>query len=149
MSVDPTQGSFLQHGPRATRASVSLHTCARVCLKNHVGSCAAHFLGSSSPQGPPKKQKNTPKHKNKHTPKRVLCSCCWWWCWIDPLSCESRSLSRICWDTSKGICAPTNSGTFHKPKYEKSVDFSGTANRSGSSQHVSIRDVKCKVSKVF
>ena len=43
----------------------------------------------------------------------------------------------------------TNSGTFHKPKYEKSVDFSGTATRSGSSQHVSMRDVNYKVSKVF
>ena len=46
-------------------------------------------------------------------------------------------------------CAPTNSGTFHKPKYEMSVDFSGTAAWSGSRQHVSMRDVDCKVSKVF
>ena len=44
---------------------------------------------------------------------------------------------------------PTNSGTFHNPKKEKSVDFSGTATRSGSSQHVSMRDASCKVSKVF
>ena len=48
-----------------------------------------------------------------------------------------------------GNCAPTISGTFHKPKYEKSVDLSGTATRSGSSQHVSMRDVNCKVSKVY
>ena len=48
-----------------------------------------------------------------------------------------------------GNCAPTNTNTFNKSKYEKSVDFSGTATRSGSSQHVSMRDVNCKVSKVF
>ena len=48
-----------------------------------------------------------------------------------------------------GNCATTNSGTFHKRKYEKSVDFSGTTTRSGSSQHVSMRGVSCKVSKVL
>ena len=32
-----------------------------------------------------------------------------------------------------GNCAPTNSGTIHKPKYEKSVDFSETATRSSTS----------------
>ena len=48
-----------------------------------------------------------------------------------------------------GNFSPTNSSTFHKPKYEKSVDFSGTATKSGSSQHVSMRDVNCMVSKVF
>ena len=48
-----------------------------------------------------------------------------------------------------GNCAPTTSGTFHKPKYEKGVDFSGTVTRSGSSQHVSMRDVNCNVSEVF
>ena len=47
------------------------------------------------------------------------------------------------------IVPATNSGTFHKPKYEKSVDFSGTVTGSRSSQHGSIRDVNCKVSKVF
>ena len=47
-----------------------------------------------------------------------------------------------------GICAPTNSGTF-QTKICESVDFSGTATKSGSSQHVSMRDVNCKVSKVF
>ena len=47
------------------------------------------------------------------------------------------------------IVPPTNSGTFHKPKYEMSVDFSRTATKSRSSQHVSMRDANCKVSKVF
>ena len=50
---------------------------------------------------------------------------------------------------ANGNCATTNSGTFHKPKYEKSVDFSGTAPRSRSSQHVSMRYVNCTVSNVF
>ena len=45
-----------------------------------------------------------------------------------------------------GNCAPTDSGTFHEPKYEKSVDISGITTRSGSSQHVSMRDVNCKES---
>ena len=52
-------------------------------------------------------------------------------------------------EEGNGICAATNSGTFHKLKYEKSVDFSGTGTRSGSSQHVSMQDVNCKASKVF
>ena len=35
------------------------------------------------------------------------------------------------------------------PPIPVSVDFSGTATRSGSSPHVSMRDVNCKVSKAF
>ena len=52
-------------------------------------------------------------------------------------------------DRLNGICASPVETLFHKPKFEKSVDISGTATRSGSSQHDSMRDVNCKVSKVF
>ena len=34
-------------------------------------------------------------------------------------------------------------------KYENSVDFSGITTKSRSSQHVSMRDVNCKVPTVF
>ena len=57
--------------------------------------------------------------------------------------------TAVLWDGANGNCVPTNFGTFHKSKYEKSVDFSGTATRSGSSQHVSMRDANYTVSKVF
>ena len=70
--------------------------------------------------------------------------------WSETISCEEcGNDSQKKWARSMAIVLSTNSGTFHKPKYGKSVDFSGTATRSGSSQHVSMRDVNCKVSKVF
>ena len=55
-----------------------------------------------------------------------------------------RTIHKKKWARSMAIVLSTNSGTFHRPKNDNSVDFSGTATRSGSSQHVSMRDVNCK-----